>query len=278
MRDCRPTAHRLTLAPAARPGTLLEELPPSKAEVLVRVPDGSTARGRPFFGSKFWPLADELSSEAEDEDGVELGRLVAGDATSAQPATENLDGKHAADAEVPQVCTLSTCADTNGKSSAYKQQERSCNTKRAVKPWRRPLPARRASPKLTLGDVLARAHRRHASAVRGKGYNALVGAHTSAVPSPIPTDVPPTSPEKKGWNSNFKLPGQFERDPGKDTRKARETNNGPVRSILFCKHGRTAYFRFSPGLGSLFARTGKLRPRVVVSLSPPVHTCNTQCY
>lgn len=129
------------------------------------------------------------------------------------------------------------------------QQHRSAG-RSATKPWRGPLPAKRVSPRLTLGDVLATTSK------------AKEGRRTLERQEPN-QNLGPASPSAAA-GSNFEN-RQNPRDSGGgpggvSVNGPRRT--GPGRSIELSNAGKTAWFTGFAGLEHLFARTSKLRTRV----------------
>jgi hypothetical protein len=142
---------------------------------------------RRFCGSKFWPLADELSSDEEVDErcseeeetdywspGVSIAMGVSsGDDHTAEEtcAVEEQQGR--AFKLAAKVCS-SYCYAGQGGRSADRMADAVAARRLAPKPWHGPLPAARRSPRMTLGDVLAKATK--ASLRKGDSKRVSFGA------------------------------------------------------------------------------------------------------
>lgn len=169
----RPIARRLTLAlaPVTHHGAGCEVYEDADAssswegKLLADPLAGLRCRA---YGSKFWPLADEVSSDEEDEDKEEEGSSrmpVQQERTSADSCCRLGD----AQVRLPSVvelthndCRLSSVA---GSATEMKKAVHGRRTGAAVppskglKPWRGPIPPARISPRLTMADAFAAARR-----------------------------------------------------------------------------------------------------------------------
>lgn len=189
----RPTDRRLTLAPTP----MVPETPVAMdTHLAVEAPfsnggrDGSLSadplaglRHRPF-GSKFWPLAEDWSSDDEGDDvgdGVCLLNSLQMERTSSelQCTPIRTPSPLSSEAELtPNVCSRSGVAGTEvtRRDSGRRRLRSAASPLRSLKPWHGPLPPARVSPKVSLADALARA--RYAS-----GTGSWCRAPTSPAPA-----------------------------------------------------------------------------------------------
>lgn len=237
MSERRPRARRLTLAPRPAVEEAAEVvLPEQEHAALVADP---LAGARRTFGSRFWPLADEVSSDEEED--------AAGSSKLSNPRALTTGA-------VLQESEVWGLFSDAGKEGA--QQSTTLDSRRnvggpATKPWRGPLPAKRVSPRLTLGDVLATANKSTEGRMtpgRHEPDRELAAASQLAAADSIFENRHHRRVSGGGRG------GVFLNGP-------RVT--GPGRSIQLSNAGRTASFTGSAGLERLIARTGKLRTRVL---------------
>nr|CAB3468586.1 unnamed protein product [Digitaria exilis] len=284
----RPAARRLTLAPTpAPPGSSNEEA--VHWAVQAALPHGGQAAGklsadplaglRPrTYGSRFWSLAEEESSdegqdEVEDEQAlrhVQPGRPSAESACTASnaPATRASAGELTPNGCLSSGVVGSTPASKERARARGRKMAGATQQKKGPKPWRGPLPAARTSPTLTLADALAKA--RHNTTMAGRSNKSSGdGPDRSSVSSPTPATVAGNG-LLKSQNSNFQSARPWARDLGEGGRVA-GTVCGPGRSIQIRLGGRTAQFTFTAGLCALLAGAG--RPR---ALKHPAYTPSTQ--
>lgn len=207
------------------------------------------------FGSRFWALADELSSEDDEHkdtrqqtprrngwatnqatsdmgaiDAIaKVGAPVQGAGSGHGLATEQVTADLDAIDATTKVCAPvhgagSTDAPTGG--THHRTQ-----TRLPLKPWRGLLPKPRASPNMTFGDVLARARR-------------------SKAPRPGTQ-----SATKEHRRSNFESRRHGTRDSGGCRQIGGSTREQTDRamSIVIHNNGKTAQFTYSAGLGRLFS-------------------------
>lgn len=226
------------------------------------------------FGSRFWPLADELSSDDEEEkdevgwDGVrqEMGRNNPVFLDSARRAPELL---HSEAELTSNGCVSSSVAGSVQGMVGDSGGQKLCDGRPSsskMKPWRGPLPPARASPKSTLADALARAR-----LVSGVGANCRTSRRASArASSPFPVTASLSGVCPLGLqDSNFESPRPEARDLGRCGRLVREMQRGPYRSFIMRLGGREAQVTFPAGLVGVFARVGSPRSLLWTACSPP---------
>lgn len=236
MTERRPYERRLTLAPL--PATEEGVVETSEQECVALVAD-PLAAARRKHGSRFWVLADEVSS-VEEAGIVERPSLP----------SSALTAKASAGLQEAKVWGLFSAAGTEGAPSSTTVRSRQSGGRPATKPWRGPLPVKRVSPRLTLGDVLAAASK----AVEGR---APPSRHE-------PVWELKATPSSVAATSNFEN-RHHPRDPGDGLRDDAPNRTWTVlgRSINISNAGKTARFTGSAGLEYLFAQTGRLRTRVL---------------
>lgn len=280
----QPAARRLTLAPAPVAMGVLEEMEEEvqwSAEASLSMGKEERRQADPLagcrahnFGSRFWPLADELSSDDEEEkdevgwDGVrrEIGRNNPVFLDSARRAPELLQSE----AELTSNgCVSSSVAGSEqgmaGDSGGRKLRDGKPSSSK-MKPWRGPLPPARASPKSTLADALARAR-----FVSGAGANCRTSRRASAgASSPFPVTASLSGVCPPGVkDSNFELPRPEAQDLGRCGHLVGEMQHGLDRSFIMRLGGREAQVTFPAGLVGLFARVGSPRCLLRTARSPP---------
>lgn len=110
---------------------------------------GSSIGARRFCGSRFWALSDQVSSD--EEDGEQVSERAPPACSSPDTGLVTLGTQHT------KVCHSGSGAGSDGaRVSKELTLQRSPNRSK-TKPWRGPLPAKRVSPRRTLGDVLGSA-------------------------------------------------------------------------------------------------------------------------
>jgi hypothetical protein len=296
--DGRPRARRLTLAPAPRAVVVPEAaeeccvFDASRAEdgrMVKLSPDSFAGQRRRFCGSKFWPPADELSSDEEadehrsDEESDELcSEEEENDHWSpgvpmalgvASGVVHPAEGMCAVEEQQGRAFNLtakvspSYCFAGPEGRSVDRKTATAAAWRLAPKPWLGPLPAARRSPRLTLGDVLAKATK--ASLRKG------IPKESASAPAPLVQDPvamaiscsPPAGGEAAS-RSNFES-RQHLWDLGAAGRAVGSAAGpelvGPPCSIAISNNGKWAHFTFSAGLNTLFSRAGRLRSRVLAA-------------
>lgn len=256
VRPRRPAARRLTLAPT--PAALVSEDVEDWEEVVHWCEEASLSSGkedrrradplagcRPScFGSKFWPLAEELGSDDEDEVDLDAGdgRIhVASHSSSLPPLEVEL---------TPNGCHVSVAGLAHGAGGRSGLDGQLLSSTR--KPWRGPLPPARTSPELTLGDALAKARRIPRAAGEGRDRTGSITAPPSSSPA---TAKAPGVWMSGGGGSNFESPRHRARDLGRLGRTVGTVASGPSKSLTAQLGGRTAQFR-SDGKAKSFTAGG----------------------
>lgn len=168
----RPAVRRLTLAPAPASVSTGARIDAERSWVIeAHLPNGGPpmsadplAGRRSKYGSRFWPLADELSSDGED-DVVEEHLLFPmqscrpGADRSYSPCQEPSATPSAAGLTPNGYVVASVAGLTQDKKMETRERPVGNRTRSPAtsKPWRGPLPPARASPRFTLADALAKA-------------------------------------------------------------------------------------------------------------------------
>jgi hypothetical protein len=296
--DGRPRARRLTLAPAPRAVVVPEAAEEccvfdaalaGDGRTVKPLPDSFAGQRRRFCGSKFWPLADELSSDEEadehrsDEESDELcseeeknDHCSPGVPTalgSAPGVVHTAEGMCAVEGQQGRAFNLtakvspSFCFAGPEGRSVDRKTATTVAWRLALNPWLGPLPAARRSPRLTLGDVLAKATK---TSLRKGIPKESASAPAPLLQDPVATAIscsPPAGGEAAS-RSNFES-RQHPRDLGAAGRAVGPADGpelvGPPRSIAIRSNGKWAQFTFSAGLNTLFARAGRLRSRVLAA-------------
>jgi hypothetical protein len=284
----RPRARRLTLAPIPRAVVVQEAAeefcagdgpPPEGGRPVKLSADPLAGRRRQVRGSKFWPLADELSSDEEvnelcsDEEVDEpCSRVVEADfwspGASAAVGVPS-DDVHAEEEtravekqpdRAAKVCSF-ICFAGQGGRSADRTTDAVAARRLEPKPWHGPLPAARRSPRVTLGDVLAKATKTPLRKGTPKGSASAPASFVQATMATATSCSPPAGGVVTS-RSNFEF-RQRPRDPGTAGRvvgsSAGPKSVGPPHSITIRNKGRVAQFTFSAGLSALFLRAGRRR-------------------
>lgn len=291
MSDRRPCARRLTLAPEPRqssPTGSCEEgcghgaaMMAKETEVIWSCLPQEEWLADPLAGqrrnlsSKFWPLTDELSSDDESGD---VGTVSGGRRTTpGLPASEDIAAaerpQHAAELR-PKV-SPSSCNAGKDSGLLVNAEEFVADRRRPSKPWQGPLPARRISPAITLGDALDKAWSKCSSRTSEGASLQIIGPALSSSPvvsSPTPARA---KVSRQCCDSNFESRKQQTRDPGGVGQvvglNGGPQTNGPIRSIVIKNGPNTARFTLTPGLVQLFTRAGRLRTRVFARASQNIH-------
>lgn len=260
----RPAARRLTLAPAPVPAELRgragEALGAPVTPLLSEVLEGKLSadplagRRSRAYGSKFWPLAGDLSSDEEDETEEDCGR-------SLKPGQQEwtsavlCSGSDVAPVVLPSVVELTSnvrlpsCAA--GPVTARKGVRNGQLAGAAApppsktKPWRGPLPPARVSPRLTLADALASARRSEQTGVGFGVPGDLAGRSSPASgAASVRSPVSPDRPRTRDLGASGRVVGALP---------------GPGCSVQLRLGGRLARFSFATGLCGLFSHAGRSR-------------------
>lgn len=199
-------------------------------------------RRRPF-GSKFWPLADEQSSDEEGDKGQEEGfeaTCVPGHDSVAQDSIAN--NQHS---KLSKVYSSTYVAGTKDSSIASPTSSITGSNRPVMKPWKGPLPAPRASPALTLGDIFNFNKAQSPGELHGRPHKvvSLVQEERTALSiSSLPAgEQPPAKLKSEFQRKNSRDPGVSGRVVGLGT--------GPSLVGPISNNGKTACFTFSEGLG-----------------------------
>lgn len=258
----RGAGRRLTLAPAPAVTEVLDEAdgagwtPVGLSEMCSAGPlAGLRTRS---YGSRFWALAEDLSSDEEEVDEREDGHS-SGFSSLNRPSAE-LNRK-------PSMvqAALSSEADLThniclSSGVAGLQERRSSGGGRssdpaAPRPWRGPLPPARVSPRLTLADVLARAH-----ASDGLSSGGVSHGSSPLRPSPSPPAASGVAAHGRMASPSLEPCRPMVRDLGA---RSGVGSGGPGQALSIRAGERWAHFSFPGGLCTLLANVG--RPRGFVS-------------
>lgn len=123
------------------------------------------------------------------------------------------------------------------------------------KPWQGPLPPRRVSAKLTLGDHLNKANWRRS----GKPGSSVVAVGRLSVPSASGAAAPPSASSPDDSNFETRRHDPESRAVGRVVGQASTwASAGPVKVRRVVTVGRLAQFCVNQGVVSLFSRIGRL--------------------
>lgn len=232
----RPAARRLTLAPSpvephARWSSETESYYHSVNSAVATEARPAPSTAEPVwqtFGSRFWALADDLNSDEEEDcrGSPSAGRPSPADRAVAAGSSPPVL------AEAEEVSSRVSFSElTGGCSLAYDRSRRtearqvtatprrSARTSSGLKPWRGPLPARRETPRATLGEVLAQ------TKATGRGRQKKYGSRGTQSRPPLQTCLPAPALEKatpplEAMGSNFKSDRPHPSFPGIEGRRS----------------------------------------------------------